>query len=52
MAGGAIERGRSVASRVTAILMAFSSGGSHTLTNLAAVGLLLGIHRRRAPGPV
>ena len=37
MAGGAIERGRSVASRVTAILMAFSSGGSHSLTELAGL---------------
>jgi DNA-binding IclR family transcriptional regulator len=37
MAGGAIEGGRSVASRVAAILMAFSSGGTHSLTELAAL---------------
>src|SRR4051794_28100648 len=37
MAGGAIESGRSVASRVTAILMAFRSGGTHTLSELAAL---------------
>jgi len=37
VSGGAIERGRSVASRVTAILMAFSSGGSHSLTELAGL---------------
>jgi DNA-binding IclR family transcriptional regulator len=37
MAGGAIESGRSVASRVAAILMAFGSGGTHSLTELAAL---------------
>lgn len=38
---------------ITGIPLPFMSyGGSHTLTNLVAVGLLLGIHRRRAPGPV
>jgi DNA-binding IclR family transcriptional regulator len=37
MAGGALESGRSVASRVAAILMAFRSGGSHSLTELAAL---------------
>jgi DNA-binding IclR family transcriptional regulator len=37
MAGGAIESGRSVASRVSAILMAFGSGGTHTLTELAGM---------------
>ena len=35
MAGGAIESGRSVVSRVAAILMAFRSGGTHSLTELA-----------------
>jgi DNA-binding IclR family transcriptional regulator len=35
MAGGAIESGRSVVSRVAAILMAFGNGGTHTLTELA-----------------
>jgi DNA-binding IclR family transcriptional regulator len=37
MAGGAIESGRSVASRVAAILMAFTSGGTHSLTELAGL---------------
>jgi hypothetical protein len=37
MAGGAIESGRSVASRVAAILMAFRSGGTHSLTELAGL---------------
>src|SRR4051794_41890108 len=37
MAGGAAESGRSVASRVTAILMTFRSGGTHTLSELAAL---------------
>lgn len=37
MAGGAIESGRSVASRVSAILMAFRSGGTHSLTELAGL---------------
>jgi DNA-binding IclR family transcriptional regulator len=37
MAGGAIESGRSVASRVSAILMAFRSGGIHSLTELAGL---------------
>jgi DNA-binding IclR family transcriptional regulator len=37
MAGGAIENGRSVASRVAAILMAFRSGGTHSLTELAGL---------------
>ncbi len=40
MAGGAIESGRSVASRVSAILMAFRSGGTHSLTELAALAAL------------
>lgn len=40
MAGGAIESGRSVASRVSAILMAFSSGGTHSLTELAGLASL------------
>jgi rod shape determining protein RodA len=36
---------------ITGIPLPFMSyGGSHTLTNLIAVGLLLGIHRRRARG--
>jgi DNA-binding IclR family transcriptional regulator len=35
VAGGAAESGRSVASRVTAILLAFLSGGGHSLTELA-----------------
>ncbi len=35
MAGGAIESGRSVVSRVAAILMAFRNGGTHSLTELA-----------------
>jgi rod shape determining protein RodA len=35
---------------ITGIPLPFMSyGGSHTLTNLIAVGLLLRIHRRRAP---
>jgi IclR family acetate operon transcriptional repressor len=38
VAGGATEQGRSVASRVTAILMAFRSGGTHSLTELAGLG--------------
>src|SRR4051794_9325499 len=37
MAGGAIESGRSVVSRVAAILMAFRNGGTHSLTELANV---------------
>lgn len=37
MAGGANESGRSVASRVSAILMAFRSGGTHSLTELAGL---------------
>jgi DNA-binding IclR family transcriptional regulator len=37
MAGGAIESGRSVASRVSAILMSFRSGGTHSLTELAGL---------------
>src|SRR4051812_50004921 len=37
VAGGATERGRSVASRVAAILMAFRSGGTHSLTELAGM---------------
>ncbi len=37
MAGGASEQGRSVASRVTAILTAFGSGGTHSLTELSAL---------------
>jgi len=35
MAGGAAEAGRSVTSKVTAILMAFENGGSYSLTELA-----------------
>jgi DNA-binding IclR family transcriptional regulator len=35
VAGGSAESGRSVASRVTAILLAFHSGGTHSLTELA-----------------
>jgi rod shape determining protein RodA len=35
---------------ITGIPLPFMSyGGSHTLTSLVAVGLLLGIHRRRSP---
>lgn len=37
MAGGSAERGRSVASRVAAILMAFRIGGANSLTELAAL---------------
>jgi DNA-binding IclR family transcriptional regulator len=37
MAGGALESGRSVASRVSAILMAFRGGGTHSLTELAGI---------------
>jgi DNA-binding IclR family transcriptional regulator len=37
MAGGAIESGRSVVSRVAAILMTFRSGGTHSLTELAGL---------------
>src|SRR3954463_2910892 len=40
VAGGATERGRSVVSRVTAILMAFRSGGMHSLTELAGLAEL------------
>src|SRR4051812_16150470 len=40
VAGGATERGRSVVSRVTAILMAFRSGGTHSLTELAGLAEL------------
>jgi len=40
MAGGAAQSGRTVTSKVLAILMAFSRGGSHSLTELAgATGL-------------
>jgi predicted transcriptional regulator len=35
VAGGSAESGRSVASRVTAILLAFHSGGTHSLTEIA-----------------
>jgi DNA-binding IclR family transcriptional regulator len=35
VAGGSPESGRSVASRVTAILLAFHSGGTHSLTEIA-----------------
>ena len=35
MAGGSAESGRSVASRITAILLAFHSGGTHSLTEIA-----------------
>jgi DNA-binding IclR family transcriptional regulator len=37
VAGGSAESGRSVASRVTAILLAFCSGGTHSLTEVARV---------------
>jgi IclR family transcriptional regulator, acetate operon repressor len=37
MAGGANESGRSVASRIAAILMAFGNGGTHSLTQLAGL---------------
>jgi DNA-binding IclR family transcriptional regulator len=37
VAGGSEESGRSVASRVTAILMAFRSGGTHSLSELAGL---------------
>ena len=37
MAGGANESGRSVASRIAAILMAFGNGGTHSLTELAGL---------------
>jgi DNA-binding IclR family transcriptional regulator len=37
MAGGAIDSGRSVASRIAAILMTFGSGGTHSLTELAGL---------------
>ena len=40
MAGGAAESGRSVTSKVTAILMAFETGGTHTLTELAQLASL------------
>jgi DNA-binding IclR family transcriptional regulator len=33
--GGSAESGRSVASRITAILLAFRSGGTHSLTEIA-----------------
>ena len=38
---------------ITGVPLPFMSyGGSHTLTNLVAVGILLRIHRRRAAGPL
>jgi DNA-binding IclR family transcriptional regulator len=37
MAGGANESGRSVASRIASILMAFGNGGTHSLTELAGL---------------
>jgi len=37
MAGGAAQSGRTVTSKVLAILMAFSRGGSHSLTELAGL---------------
>ncbi len=38
---------------ITGIPLPFMSyGGSHTLTNLVAVGILLRIHRRRGTGPL
>ena len=36
MAGNSTDPGRSVTSKVTAILMAFADGGDHTLTEIAA----------------
>ena len=40
MADGAHQSGRSVASRIAAILMAFSNGGTHSLTELAGLARL------------
>ena len=40
MAGNSTEPGRSVTSKVTAILMAFADGGVHTLTEFAAIANL------------
>ena len=40
MAGNSTDPGRSVTSKVTAILMAFVDGGVHTLTEIAAVANL------------
>ena len=36
MAGNSADPGRSVTSKVTAILMVFADGGVHTLTEIAA----------------
>ena len=40
MAGNSTDPGRSVASKVTAILLAFADGGVHTLTEIAAMANL------------
>ena len=40
MAGNSTDPGRSVTSKVTAILMAFSGGGMHTLTEIAGFASL------------
>ncbi len=40
MAGNSTDPGRSVTSKVTAILMAFSGGGVHTLTEIAGFASL------------
>ncbi len=40
MAGNSTDPGRSVTSKVTAILMAFADGGVHTLTEIAAIANL------------
>ncbi len=40
MAGNSTDPGRSVTSKVTAILLAFADGGVHTLTEIAAIANL------------